>query len=400
MDYAYKITTHGRAVLAACMDMSQPLKLTRAAVGRGLIDKAADLATQHALVQYAAEATIADRRHEGDHLYLTVRYSNADAPEVGAFSLSEIMVWAEDPETGAETDLLYGTLGDYRQPVPAYSDTQPPAVFSYPLVLVVSGELEVTVTAAPGIVLFDDLKAGNIAYDPGASGLAARSVQEALDEIALGTLRQTAVPERTVEVAAEDLPDYIASLPRLINEALTINVSGTMNDEIVTFSDFYGSGIIVIDGGNNADLHRATIDHCNLAVSLKNTTFKSISNTSNATEGIIHVNASKHVYIGNCIIDGRERTNSIGFRGVYASSSSYVFLNVTSIKNCQTAVFASSATSVTIYGTGAEFSDNSIGARVYHGGFVYIVSAGTPDTLGANANMKEGGFIIKNSTFL
>ena len=36
MDYSFKITTHGRAVLAACLDLGKPLKLTRAAVGSGL----------------------------------------------------------------------------------------------------------------------------------------------------------------------------------------------------------------------------------------------------------------------------------------------------------------------------------------------------------------------------
>ena len=78
MDYGYKITTHGRAVLAACLDLGKPLRLTRAAVGSGLADKDEDLAKVHALVRYAAEASIADRRHEEDRLFLTVRYSNVE----------------------------------------------------------------------------------------------------------------------------------------------------------------------------------------------------------------------------------------------------------------------------------------------------------------------------------
>lgn len=157
MDYGYKITTHGRAVLAACMDLQKPLKLTRAAVGGGLIDKDEDMAKAHALVQYAAEASITDRRHEEDRLFLTVRYSNQDHPEVETFTLSEFMVWAEDPETGQETDFLYATLGDYRQPVPAYSTAFPASTWSYPLALVVSGDLEVSITASPGLATFDDL---------------------------------------------------------------------------------------------------------------------------------------------------------------------------------------------------------------------------------------------------
>lgn len=157
MDHGYKITTHGRRLLAACLDLGEPLKLTRAAVGSGLIDRDEDLAKAHALIQYAAEASIADRRHEEDRLFLTVRYSNQDQPVAEAFTLSEFMVWAEDPETGQETDLLYATLGDYRQPVPAYSAAFPASVWSFPLVLVVSSELQVSITASPGLVTWEDL---------------------------------------------------------------------------------------------------------------------------------------------------------------------------------------------------------------------------------------------------
>ena len=158
MDYGYKITTHGRALLAKCLDLQKPLKLTRAAVGSGLIDGAADLALQHGLVSYAADAAITERRHEEDRLFLTVRYSNRDHPDAGTFILSEFMVWAEDPETGQETDYLYATLGDYRQPVPAYSSGFPASVWSYPLVLVVSGELQVNITASPGLATSADLQ--------------------------------------------------------------------------------------------------------------------------------------------------------------------------------------------------------------------------------------------------
>lgn len=158
MDYGYKITTHGRAVLAACLDLGKPLKLTRAAVGSGLIDQDEDLAKAYVLVRYAAEASIADRRHVEDQLFLTVRYCNKDHPNTGTFTLSEFMVWAEDPETGRETDFLYATLGDFRQSVPGYSEQFPESTFSYPLVLVVSSDLQVFITTSPGLVTWDDLQ--------------------------------------------------------------------------------------------------------------------------------------------------------------------------------------------------------------------------------------------------
>ncbi|MCI8481152.1 MAG: hypothetical protein HFG08_09845 [Oscillibacter sp.] len=157
MDYCYKLTTNGRAVLAACMDLGRPLRLTRAAVGGGRIPEDANLADQHDLIQYAAEAAIADRRHQEDRLFFTVQYSGGSR-EAGMFFLSEFMVWAEDPETGRETDLLYATLGDYRQPVPAGGEGFPASVWAFPVVMVVSGDLEVSVTASPGLVTWEDLE--------------------------------------------------------------------------------------------------------------------------------------------------------------------------------------------------------------------------------------------------
>lgn len=112
----------------------------------------------HELYQYVSEAAVSERRHENDHLYLTVQYANIEHKEQPDFILSEIIVYAEDPENGGETDLLYANLGDYRQPVPAYNPGIPGSVFSYPMVLVVSDEIEVQVFASPGIVTTDVLE--------------------------------------------------------------------------------------------------------------------------------------------------------------------------------------------------------------------------------------------------
>lgn len=159
MDYGYKITTHGRALMAACADLEQPLKLTRAAVGSGLVDEGINLADVHGLVRYVAEGTIGERRHEDDRLFLTIQYDNSAHPEVEAFQLTEFIVFARHPETGEETDLLYATLGDYRQPVPRYSPSLPASMFNYPLVMVLSDEIEVHISASPGLVSHDELAA-------------------------------------------------------------------------------------------------------------------------------------------------------------------------------------------------------------------------------------------------
>lgn len=158
MDYAYKITTNGRAAMAAYMALGdKPFHLTRVAFGSGRVEEGANLADVHELLEYVSEGAISERSHQDDRLRLTIQYANSAHKDVPTFLLSEFAVYVEDPETGAETDLLYGTLGDYRQPVPAYHLEYPGSVFNFPLEIILSDELQVSVSAPAGLVTWDDL---------------------------------------------------------------------------------------------------------------------------------------------------------------------------------------------------------------------------------------------------
>lgn len=158
MNYEYKVTTHGRAVMAACMDLEKPFRIKRVAFGSGKISEDAELADVHELLEYVSDGAVAQRSHEDNRFNLTVQYANAAHKEVtSVFLLSEFIVYAEDPETGEETDLLYGTLGDYRQPVPPYDPAYPPSVFNLPLVLVLSSEIDAVVSAPAGLVTYEEL---------------------------------------------------------------------------------------------------------------------------------------------------------------------------------------------------------------------------------------------------
>lgn len=156
MEYGYKPTTNGRALLTACAATEKPLKLTRVAVGSGTVPEGTNLADVHELIHYVADGTIGERRHENDRLYLTIQYANISNPDVKTFALSEFIVYAQHPETGEETDVLYATLGDYQQPVPAYNQSFPACVFSFPLILVLSDEIEVSIDAPAGLVTYED----------------------------------------------------------------------------------------------------------------------------------------------------------------------------------------------------------------------------------------------------
>lgn len=157
MEYRYKPTTNGRNALAACMALEKPPKITRVAFGSGKAAEDVNLADVHALLSYVSEGAVADRRHEGDRFFLTLQYANSAHKDVKMFLLSEFIVYVEDPETGADTDLLYGTLGDYRQPVPAYNPAFPPSIFNFPLELIISDEIQVVIAAPAGLVTHDEL---------------------------------------------------------------------------------------------------------------------------------------------------------------------------------------------------------------------------------------------------
>lgn len=162
MEYSYKPTTHGRSVLAAYMALgTKPFNITRVAFGSGKVSEDVNLADVHELLEYVTDGSVAERAHKDERLFLTIQYANSEHKDVPTFLLSEFIVYVEDPVTGKETDLLYGTLGDYRQPVPAYNPAYPPSVFNFPLELILSDELQVNSSAAPGLVSWEDLRRHN-----------------------------------------------------------------------------------------------------------------------------------------------------------------------------------------------------------------------------------------------
>lgn len=156
-EYGYKLTTNGRKVLIACADTGGSIQMTRVAFGKGLIPEETDLADQHSLIDYVADGTIADRRHENDRMKLTVQYANQEHKTTPMFYIREFMVFAINPDTGEETDLLYATLGDYPQPVPAYQPDYPGSIFQFPITLIISDEINVSIEAPSGLVTYSEL---------------------------------------------------------------------------------------------------------------------------------------------------------------------------------------------------------------------------------------------------
>jgi len=165
LEYGYKPTTNGRNLIAKCWAMEKPLVITRVAFGDGLVAEGTNLADVHELVSYVVDGTIGDRIHENDRLYMTVQYDNRSHPDVKTFYLNEFIIYAQDPESGGEVDLIYATLGDYKQAVPTYNAELPPSVWKFPIVIIVSDEVKVVVDTVAGLVTYDELNAAvNNAY--------------------------------------------------------------------------------------------------------------------------------------------------------------------------------------------------------------------------------------------
>lgn len=123
------------------------------------MDDGTNLADVHALLEYVSDGAVSNRSHENDRLSMTLQYANSEHKSIEqVFLLSEFMAYVEDPETGEETDLLYGTLGDYRQPVPPWNKAYPPSVFDFPLTLILSDEISVDVSAPAGLATWQDLQ--------------------------------------------------------------------------------------------------------------------------------------------------------------------------------------------------------------------------------------------------
>lgn len=206
------------------------------------------------------------------------------------------------------------------------------------------------------------------------------------------TLTQTTVPSRTVEVAAADLPAYIAALPRLVTEDLLILVSGTLTGNL-TLQGFYGSGSIrIIEKnwtlGGFTIKGRTVIEYCSIKINFEYTIFESAS-TMEANTGIVSVdNCASVVSIDSCEIS--DTTGKC--RG---ASCSYVYMNLqnTKIHGCDTAALSSRCTLVRIEGHSERFYDNKVGVNAWQGGIAIITSPNK--TLGAPSNARtEGGVIF------
>ena len=245
------------------------------------------------------------------------------------------------------------------------------------------GTARLTLAQAAAFFGAELVKAGN-PVGAALSGKAALSAQE--------TVEKTNASPRTVELAASELPGFINALPRLLNENLTVKVSGTLN-EYLNIHDFYGGGSIWIEGAGGCTFQKGiSVNGCSNRVTLKNLEFSGHPEINNV---IVSIQISRYVSMQFCTILGTRSADSEGEFGVRAELCSLVNVTNCGVRNCKTAMLTSGSSIVTVYSDNEDgFSGSGTGAYAYHGGIV-LLAGRTPDLLGGNTNSKSGGLIVK-----
>ena len=116
------------------------------------------------------------------------------------------------------------------------------------------------------------------------------------------TVEATNLPSRTVEVAAEDLPAYINSLPRLLMADIDIKVTGTLTEFL--YIHRFSGGSLSIDGNGGG------ISNCRIAVFSAGSTIVSIYNEN---RGDFSGNAAgPYVFRGGIILLGGSTPELLG----------------------------------------------------------------------------------------
>lgn len=217
---------------------------------------------------------------------------------------------------------------------------------------------------------------------------AAKSAQE--------TLEKTSVPSRTETVAAADLPTYISKLPKLLTEALTINVTGELTARLNLYY-FYGPGRIEVKGSGNFSIrNKMHIQRCSIEIALSGIQFYEASSGG----GLLVDRSPGHVIAASCQFQGLGASASTE-TGVTAQYGSTVALGGCSISGFKTAIISNLCSTITVNGSNNTYSDNATGAYVLDGSIIARETNNIPELFGGKANIKDGGIIINpNGTLM
>ncbi|MGI6080809.1 MAG: phage tail protein, partial [Candidatus Avilachnospira sp.] len=111
------ITYNGLTYLAGLVASGSALKISRVAVGTGILPTGYDPAAMTDLIAFKQDADISEKSHEGTTAIISAQVTPASGDD---FAVTEVGIYATDDE---DNDILYAyaDLSDHPQPI--YSDT-------------------------------------------------------------------------------------------------------------------------------------------------------------------------------------------------------------------------------------------------------------------------------------
>lgn len=352
------IYTEKGIALAARVAAGTKLTITKVTAGSGTTATSA-----LALAEEKQILTVGTAAVSGQTATLPVTLAEVKAG--ASYTLTELGVYARDPDAG---EVLYQVFRlDESRAICAGGES----VYRFYLRQSV-GANGVTVSCSPtGLLIEEDLA-------PTRSKVLA-----------------TTVPSRTVTVAASELAAYIAALPRLLTESVSITLTNGVCGSRVFLNNFYGSGSITInapDGTACSFPKGIEVRDCKSFIILEGLSVS--SDTASGSQAAIGVSNAIYLDVNKCSIDANGAEYAVS-----AYNGTHLSVRKSEIKNASSAALLCGYTSVAnIVSCTAE--NNTAGAYVYHGGIVLLADS-TPDTLGGSANKKSGGLILKaNGTLL
>lgn len=288
----------------------------------------------------------------------TIPVTLAAALSEGAYTLTELGVYARDPEEG---EILY-KLYRLAEPVEISPDSR--LVLRFYLQETVSQDLNVAVSCSPAGLLTEEMLA---------------PVRECLEA--------RTVSAHTVSLDASELQAYLDALPRLLTKHITINTTGTLEGDLALL-DLYGSGSLTINGGGGCVIKgKLLVSGCRIRVNFSEVAFEADAgldfNTPLATVQLCNM-----VWFDMCTFRGNGAC--IGMR---ANLSSGVLISKCGFFSFGKAIMASGSSILTVLtALNENYTDNAIGAFAYNGGLI-MLGEDVPNLLGGSANAKCGGII-------
>lgn len=348
-------TNKGSALAAKIAAGTAALTVTRVVAGSG---HTADIPSATSLPDIEQTLTVGTAVVEGTTATLPVTLAEAQAES--SYSLTELGVYAADPQEGEVLMQVYQLSS--AAAITAHGED----VLRFFLRQTIGAQGVSVVCSPAGIVLDGE-------FAP---------LQE--------KIMATEIEDKEVTCAANALQAYLDTLPRLLNENLSIRITGAAT-EAISLNGFYGNGSIRLEpasSGAGTSLCGVYIVNCHIKIALYELTITPGANPQSSWPSCVYASEAVYVIIAGCNLPGDFDAAS---RGVEASLNSAIYMNNCTLQNHGGAILVARGTNITI--ENGIYSNNAVGITTWHGGTA-ILTGTAPNTLGAPSNSKTGGLIV------